>query len=280
MTSELSRKKRKIRLLYVLLVICIIAVIVSASGIVRELYATRQGRSYYTTLSADIETRPRSPGYSRPTENGSSTGTGSNDNGTNDFDHGFDDYIWEPYVDFEALGSRFHGAKAWIKLEGTLIDYPIMQWTDNYYFLGRLPDGTIHRSGSIFLDFRNNADFSDKHSLIYGHESRTEDMFGALKNYRRQAFYDENPVIHIYTPERDYELVLFAAYLVDSGVEVPPLRFNDESSFEAYINDLKRRSLFRSNVEVSPDDRIVSLCTCAYDYTNARLIIVGKLVEF
>jgi len=186
---------------------------------------------------------------------------------------------WQPYVDFETLGDCCTGIYAWIKMEGMELDYPVMQWSNNSYFLGRLPDGSKHRSGSIFIDFRNDSDFEDKNTLIYGHMSRNNDMFGLLKKYRSQEFYEEHPVLYIYTPETDYQLVLIAGYLVDSGVETPPLKFKDEAAFEAHIANIKQRSFFKSDVEVGPDDRIVSLCTCAYDYTNARLIVVGKLVE-
>jgi sortase B len=185
---------------------------------------------------------------------------------------------WLPYVDFKALDERFPGIVAWIQLEGTAIDYPVMQTKNNDYFLNHLPDGTSHRSGSIFLDYRNKPGFSDKNTLIYGHDSRAQDMFGALKNYRRQTFYDEHPAISIYTNDRDYRLVLIAGYLLDSGVEVPPMEFIDEAAFQDHITDIKRRSFFKSGAEVSAGDRLVSLCTCAYDYTNARFVIVGKLV--
>jgi len=273
MTNKKMNKKKKLLILYILLGICISAFLVFGIWLGIDLYATWQSQSYYTALSASVETRPRVPAASRP----SAPTPSVNADGEEEFPQ---EDEWVPFVDFEALSERFPGIIGWIRLEGTAIDYPIMQTTNNHFFLGHLPDGTRHRSGSIFLDYRNDPDFSDRNSLIYGHESRTEDMFGVLKHYRRQAFYDANPVISIYTPERDYELVVFTGYLVDSGIESPPIRFRDDEAFEDYIARIRRLSFFSSDVEVTADDRIVSLCTCAYDYTNARLIIVGKLVEY
>jgi len=281
-----KRKNLKIRLLYILLGICITAAVVSAIGLGYELYISSQGQAYYADLTAGIKTRRNSPDNNN---NGSTanppevTDTSDNTNEETGVDTDVNadaeprEPVWMPYVDFDALRESLPGILAWIKLEGSVINYPIMQWTDNYYFLSRLADGTRHRSGSIFLDYRNNADFSDKNILIYGHESRTGDMFGVLKSYRKQLFYEENPVIHIYTQEKDYELLLVAGYLIDSGVESPPLVFDDDAAFEKYIAALKKRSFFRSDVAVGAEDRIVSLCTCAYDYPNARLVIVGKL---
>jgi len=281
--DEPKRKKTKIRILYTLLIISIAAVTISAAGLGYELYINRQGQAYYSGLTSDIPTRERDPGQNRPsnTSTASSLSPGATDNGNKEdnAETGPREPEWTPYIDFEAANVSLPGITAWILLEGTSLDYPVMQTTNNSFFLGHLADGTKHRSGAIFLDYRNSADFSDRNSLIYGHESRTGEMFGILKNYRRQSYYDENPVMHLYTPEKDYELVLVAGYLVDSGIESPQIVFNDDAAFEAYVKAIKRKSMFKSDVEVNADDRIVSLCTCAYDYPNARFVVVGKLVE-
>lgn len=282
MKSEDKKKNRKIWLLYGLMCICAAGVIVFGIGLGLELHTNMQARSYYEDIASDIVRRPYDPAnrpHPQPPSNNNNEVT---DEQPNDVvgSEPEPEPAWEPFVDFNALGERFPGIVGWILKEDSKIDYPIMQWRDNYYFLGRLPDGTMHRNGSIFLDYRNNPDFTDRNTIIYGHESRTEDMFGSLKNYRRQEYYDRSPVIYIFTPERDYQLVLFAGYLLDSGYEVPPLTFRDDEAFERHIADIKRRSFFQSDVEVTANDRIVSLATCAYDFTNARFIIVGKLVEF
>jgi len=287
-TYDPKRKKLKIRILYILLGICILAAVVSAVGLGYELYISSQGQSFYAGLTADIQTRRHSPdnNNNKPathppeiTDTSENAGEETSVDADVSVDAGPQEPQWTPYIDFDALRDSLPGISAWIKLEGSLIDYPVMQGTDNYYFLSRLPDGTKHRNGSVFLDYRNNADFSDKSILIYGHESRTGDMFGVLKNYRKQSFYEENPVIYIFTQDKDYELVLFAGYLIDSGVESPPLVFEDDAAFEAYIATIKKRSFFKSDVVIDAEDQIVSLCTCAYDYPNARLVILGKLKD-
>ena len=288
--SEKKRKinKRKRWLLFGLLVLSIAGIIVCVAGLGYELYASWHSQRYYASMSSGIEAHPR--GLSdieladllKPSEPSGtpsdSAGTAGSAGGSGSSPYNTVNPAWQPYVDFEELGENYPGFFAWILLENTLLDYPVMKWTNNSYFLGHLPDGSKNRSGSVFLDYRNKTDFTDKNTLIYGHESRVGEMFGSLKNFRKQAFYDENPIIYIFTPDKDYALVLFSAYLLDSGVETPPMRFRDDAAFESHIKDIKRRSFFRTDVEVSADDLIVSLCTCAYDYTNARLIVVGKLV--
>jgi len=249
-------------ILFSILAVCIIAAGVFTTLIVRELIIDRQSQSFYEDIAAEVERRPE-PVITDNTQSEQPDDTAS----------------WKPYVDFNALNDEFPGIVGWIKLEDTPIDYPVMQYADNDYFLTRLPDGTLHRNGSIFLDYRNNNDFSDKSILIYGHETRAGDMFGALKNYRNQEFYEANQIINLYTPEKDFEIILFAGHVAHSIRDHPPMEFESDDDFLNYIEHLKSISVFKSNTEVSASDRIVSLVTCTYDFNDARLIIVGKIVE-
>ncbi|MCL2663778.1 MAG: class B sortase [Oscillospiraceae bacterium] len=260
-------------LLKIILCVCILAIVTFSVLIIREIYIDWQSRTFFSDIAEQFERRPDAapPGYTEP--GGTQPGQPGqpeqpDDTGT-----------WVPFVNFEALNELFTGVVGWIRLSGTPIDYMIMQSTDNDYFLTRLPDGTTHRNGSIFLDYRNNSDFSDKSILIYGHETRAGDMFGVLKNYRNQEFYDANPRILLYTPEKDFTIEIFAGNVVHSVRDHPPLHFENDEEFLNYINQLKRTSVFSTDVQVSPNDRIVSLVTCTYDFDDARLIIVGRLVE-
>ena len=257
-------------ILKVILGICVLAVATFAALIIRELIIDRQSRSFYDNLISDIETRPHDNEIN-------STPPGSSGSSTTDPDSSENPVEWQPFVDFSALNEKFPGIIGWILLDETPVDYPVMQYSDNDYFMTRLPDGTNHRNGSIFLDYRNEPDFSDKSILVYGHHTRAGDMFGTLSHYRSQEFYNANPVIYLFTPERDYELILFAGHLAHSVRDHPPLDFESDDDFLYYIQQLKNKSVFNSDVEVTAEDRIVSLVTCAYDFNEARLIVVGIL---
>jgi len=255
----------KKKILIAVLCVCIVSVGVFSFLLVRELLTDSQSRNFYADIAA-VGTRPR-----EPVENGSS---GDSTNPPETQPAG-----WVPYVDFEALNDEIPGVVGWIILENTVINYPVMQYTDNEYFLTRLPDGTTHRNGSIFLDYRNENDFSDKSILIYGHHTRAGDMFGVLKNYRNQEFFEENPVIYLYTPEQDLKIALFAGHIAHSRRDHPPLEFETDEDFLAYIEHIRNKSVFNSDVEVTAEDRIISLVTCTYDFNNARLILAGIVVE-
>ena len=261
-----------------LLAISIIAVVLFAGLLTRELLIEKHSRDFYTRMLAAVERNPREPG----TGQGAGQGDGSpvlpgDQTGQENRPLVPPLVPFLPYVDFEALDEKYPGITAWIKLDGSPIDYPVMQYTNNDHFLHHLPDGQQHRSGSVFLDYRNNKDFSDKSILIYGHESRGGGLFGSLNNYREQEYFNNNPVIELYTPEADYKIIIFAVHLAHSQRDHPPLSFTDDDDFMRYIGELKRISLVSSDVSVSPEDIIVSLCTCASDFNDARLIVAGVL---
>jgi sortase B len=261
-------------ILKIILGVCLLSIVIFSTLIIREIYIDWQSRTFFSDIADQVERRPDTA------QPGNTGNDGTHSGQTGDTQPGQPDNTdtWVPYINFEALNYLIPGVVGWIKLDGTPIDYPVMQYTDNDFFLTRLPDGTSHRNGSIFLDYRNNSDFSDKSILIYGHETRAGDMFGVLKNYRNQEFYDANPVIYLYTPEKDYIIEIFAGSIAHSIRDHPLLHFESDEDFLSYINNIKRTSVFSSDVEVSPDDRIVSLVTCTYDFDDARLIIVGKMV--
>ena len=266
----------KKKILLIILLVLILCALALAGLIARELYTDWQSRSFYSNMLNDVGTR----GSVHEPEHTDEDEEADDEEGLANPESVATSYgEWVPYVDFRALNYDFPGIVGWIKLDDTLLNYPVMQYHDNNYFLTHLPDGTEHRSGSIFLDYRNSPDFSDKNMLIYGHESRVDDMFGALKNYRKQAFYNANPIMHLYTPEHDYLIIPFAAYLAHPVLDHPIMEFSSDEAFLAYINNLKSISFIRTNVDVSAEDRIVSLVTCAYDFNNARLIVVGIIVE-
>ena len=183
-----------------------------------------------------------------------------------------------PDVNLQAVQKACPGAEAWIRIDGTVIDYPIMLGPDNDYYLTRLPNGKSSKNGSIFMDYRNAADFSGQHTLIYGHNMKSGAMFGGLRNYGKQSFYDNHPTASIFTPNKNYKVLLFAGYRLNPAVEMLPLGFNNTEALNKYVQDVKKRSLFKSDVEVSAGDRLVSLATCEYSIKNGRLVLIGKLV--
>ena len=180
-------------------------------------------------------------------------------------------------IDFSELRAINTDTVGWILAEGRNIDYPIVQGEDNSYYLNHLFNHEENRLGSIFLDYRNNGDFSDRSIVIYGHNMKNGSMFTPIREYRAQEYYDMFPTMELYTPEENYTIELFAGIIADGNYEFVRFDFENDEDFRDYIQDLKKNSTFKSEVTVNPEDKIVALVTCTYEYNNARYTIFGKL---
>ena len=180
-------------------------------------------------------------------------------------------------VDFEALQAEHPDIIGWIYCADTPINYPIVQAEDNQYYVDRLVDGTANGAGSIFMDFRNNPDFSDVNSVIYGHNMTNKSMFGSPRDYRQQSYYDEHPVLWIVTPETAYRVDLLAGCVTAADSDDYNL-LETEEELQTLLSELTDKSTFQSRLEPSVAERIVVLSTCTYEYDNARYIVVGNLL--
>ncbi|MBQ6342235.1 MAG: class B sortase [Anaerolineaceae bacterium] len=180
-------------------------------------------------------------------------------------------------IDFESLLKISSDIRGWIRLEGTRVDYPVMQSKDNDFYLSRAVNGTWNKVGTPFMDFRNNGDFSDRLTVIYGHYMGDGSMFTDIHNYKKQKFYEEHPYIDLYTPDGYYRISPVAG--VFQNVEYWDFTFDYESdtAFLHQIDTWKALSTFRSDTEYAAEDRFVVLTLCTYDVENSRFLLVGKL---
>ena len=181
-------------------------------------------------------------------------------------------------VDFAPLLQQNQDVIGWIYCEGTPINYPVVQSDDNEYYLRRLLDGTRNDSGTIYMDYRNSADMSDRNTYIYGHNMKNESMFGTLLHYSDQSFYEEHPAIWYFTPEQAFRIEPIAAMVVDPDSDTYNMLAEDKESLDAHLEWLLPQSELQTGADLSSVERIVTLSTCAYDYEDARYVVVGNVV--
>ena len=182
-------------------------------------------------------------------------------------------------VDFASLQAQNPEAAGWIYCPNTVINYPIAHTEDNFTYLNHLLSGEQNANGTIFIDCQNAKDFSDKNTLIYGHDMNDGSMFASLRNYRDAAYYPEHPCLYISTPDKNFRLDLFAGLVTEPDSYVYARQFDEEEQFLAYIESAKAESTFQSDVEVGIEDQICVLSTCTYEFNDARYVVIGKLVE-
>lgn len=182
-----------------------------------------------------------------------------------------------PHVDFEALSQINSNIVGWIYLEGSEINYPIAQSEDNSYYLKHLFDKSSNSSGCIFLDCRNSSNFTDQHSIIYGHHMKNGTMFSGLDAYKSQKYYDAHPQILLLTPEHNYVIEIFAGFVTSVQDDAWQVDFGSGANFEEWIRRSIDRSCFTSSITLVATDRIITLSTCSYEFNNARFVLLGVL---
>lgn len=182
-------------------------------------------------------------------------------------------------IDFESLLRISSDIRGWIRLEGTRVDYPVIQSKDNDFYLNRAVNGDWNKVGTPFMDFRNEGDFSDRMTVIYGHYMGDGSMFTDIHNYKSQKFYDEHPYIDLYTPAGSYRILPVAG--VFQNVEYWDFTFDYDSdeAFLRQIDNWKAVSTFKSETEYDADDHFVVLTLCTYDVENSRFLLIGKIEE-
>ena len=172
---------------------------------------------------------------------------------------------------------------SWLTLDGTKIDYPILQGENNLTYINKDVFGNFALAGSIYLDSRNNRDFADRYNLLYGHHMSESRMFGDLDLYKDQEFFEENSTGTLITPGGVYELKIFACLLAPAGED----RIFDPTRSQTNINKLmsyvqNNAMYIRQDVmdQLSGEEppRVLSCTTCSSEYTDARTILLAIMV--
>lgn len=182
-------------------------------------------------------------------------------------------------VDFEKLRAVNEDVVGWIRFENLAISYPIMRGEDNDYYLRHTTNRTENKAGSIFMDYLNAPDFSDKNTFVYGHNMKNKSMFGLLNNYSGEQYYREHPYFWIYTPQGAARYQIFSCYVGSAAGDSYQVGFGENEEFEAYLGRLRELSAYDTGVSVSKEDEIVSLSTCTASGDDYRFLVHGVKME-
>ncbi|WP_213510806.1 class B sortase [Paenibacillus macerans] len=184
--------------------------------------------------------------------------------------------------------SKFHGLLAlnadtagWIEIKDTNISYPVVQGEDNDYYLKHDFKGERSKAGSIFMDFRNQlGEAPDKNIVLYGHRMKDGTMFAGLRDYLERDFFDEHRVFRFETLYEEYEVEVFAVYRTTTSFNYIRTSFADDREFLNFVDEIKERSIYKTDADIGENDVILTLSTCDYllDAEEGRLVLQGKLI--
>lgn len=181
-------------------------------------------------------------------------------------------------IDFEGLQKENPDVVGWIYCDGLSINYPVVKGKNNEEYLHKSFEGKWTFGGTLFIDCDNNADFSDFNTIIYGHNMKNGSMFHNIIKYRKQKIYDENKTMWLLTPKKNYKLDVFSAMTMKPDSRCYG-KFDSLDKMRDYARNLKEKSDFDCDEDVSRIDNLLTLSTCTYEFRNARYAVFCKLTE-
>ena len=188
---------------------------------------------------------------------------------------------------FALLYSQNPEIAGWVSIGGTDVNYAVMQTDNNEKYLKTDFFGKSTNYGQPYFDYRNNVEALNRNTIIHGHNMRHDDkIFGVLEQYRDPEAFISSPIIEMKTLYGNYKFKIYAVFIVNSSPEQDNgkrfyYNFCDASDveFNEYLTELDKRKLYSTGVDINEKDKIITLSTCCYDFYDARLAVVGRLIR-
>lgn len=181
-------------------------------------------------------------------------------------------------VDFTKLKKINNDVKGWIQVNGTNINYPFVQASDNKYYLNHSFNKSHNYAGWVFLDYRNNLT-NNKNTIIYAHGRIDKTMFGSLRNILSSGWLNNssNYVVKLSTEKENTLWQVFSVYHIPTTSDYIQTEFSSDDEFLQLITKLKDRSMFNFNTDVNSNDNILTLSTCYSD--TEKVVLHAKLIK-
>ena len=174
----------------------------------------------------------------------------------------------------------------WLKIDDTLIDYPVMQTSDNEYYLDHNYNQEYDKNGSLFLDCDCSAYPQSTNLIIYGHHMKSGQMFGGLQKYAKESYAQKHSIIRfdtIYEKGTYQVMYVFRSKVYNENDIVFKyyqfIEANSEEEFNSYMKEMEAVSLYDTGVTASFGDRILTLSTCDYSQDDGRFVVVAKKIK-
>ncbi len=185
-------------------------------------------------------------------------------------------------IDFNKLINKNPDTIGWIKVLGTDINYPVVQTNNNDFYLTHSFDKSYNKAGWIFADYinknlKNNE--LDKNTIIYGHNRQNNSMFGTLSNVFKEEWLSnkENHYINFSTLNNNMVWEVFSTYIIEKEEYYIQSNFSSDEEYISFLNTIKNRSTYKYDVNISKEDKILTLSTCT-NVGKGRTVLHAKLI--
>lgn len=173
------------------------------------------------------------------------------------------------------FGQIYSNSVGWIYVPDTNINYPVMQSGDNDFYLHRAANGSYLYAGSIFMDYRCNADFSGVSSILYGHNMDNGSMFADVKKFTDNAFFNSHRYGWLTSENEVFCVQFFAVDQTENTGEI----YDTNADWRTVMSEVVNRAVIYDDIEIADTDRLLMLSTCTGADSGSRTILVGKIME-
>lgn len=184
-------------------------------------------------------------------------------------------------ANFESLLKENNDTVGWLKVENTNVNYPVVQADDNDYYLNHDFLRHNNEAGWVFADYRNNMRNFNQNTIIYGHSRLDQTIFGSLRNITKIQWLQNtnNHVIHLSTPTKNTLWQVFSVYKISSESYYLTSNFSTDAEYSTFLNTLSSRSIYKFNVDLNTNDKILTLSTCTDSLQDGRIVLHAKLIK-
>ena len=189
-----------------------------------------------------------------------------------------------PLKDFSSLLAQNEDVVGWLTIEDTPIDFPVLQGTDNDYYLRHGLDGEYDIEGIPYVDYECDVQ-NGRHLILYGHNMGVGETsrFSSLQNYKDPEYYTRHPVIEFDTLYDSTLYKVVAVYALSARPEDPDyfpfneyVDFADDAAEQAYLDEVAKRAFYTTGDYVNADERLLTLCFCTYEMDDARMLVMAR----
>jgi sortase B len=193
----------------------------------------------------------------------------------------------ERMLQLEELQKENSDIIGYLEIQGTNISYPVLQTTDNDFYMKKNYKKEYSKDGSIFLDKDYNWEIPSSNLLIYGHNNKNGQMFCDLLNYKDEKYYEEHPTINFTTNKEEAEYEIIAVFLsrVYYKKEKNVFRYyyfinaENEEEYNSFVENCKKESLYDTGKTAKYGDQLITLSTCSYHVEDGRFAVVGRKIK-
>lgn len=176
-------------------------------------------------------------------------------------------------IDLAALREVNEDVIGWIRIPDTPVDYPLLQWTDNEFYLKHTWKQVANGSGSIFMEWQNSPDFTDFNTIIYGHNMLSKSMFGSLRDYRNPKHVEIHPYVYIVNDQGIMRYDIFAMHKASVDSIMYGLKIDSEQKKTEFLRYAKDYSQIDTDITPTVEDKILTLSTCSGAGYSTRWVV-------